>query len=336
MAHLKRVLNPVAIANMSDKPQENQQKRTLKSSLHKKNLHQHGYDFSRLKKVHTPLASFIIKNKYNQQDTINFSDNEAVKALNLALLKAHYQIEQWNIPQGYLCPPIPGRVDYIHYLNDLLASTPKSALSIEKDIKVLDVGTGASCIYPILGQRVYGWHFTASDVDPISINVAKEIIKANKGLKKAIDCRLQSNSEHVFTNIIQPGEFYHLTLCNPPFHKSLEEADKGTTRKWQNLNKNKDASANKVKQDNSTLNFGGQKAELWCPGGELAFISNMIKESKSFQKQVLWFTCLVSKKDNLSKIKLYLKKANAKEIRVVNMAQGQKISRFIAWRFIGS
>jgi len=304
----------------------------LKSSLHKNNLHLQGYDFKRLKNAYSPLVKFIIKNKYNQQDTIDFSNNEAVKALNLALLKAYYQIEQWSIPPGYLCPPIPGRADYIHYLNDLLINSFHSQAVELNDINVLDIGTGASCIYPILGQRVYGWHFTASDIDPVSVDVAKQTISANKGLNKAIDCRLQTNSDHIFTNIIQPNEFYHVTMCNPPFHKSLEEAGKGTVRKWQNLKK--ESKTTKEKIDGKTLNFGGQKAELWCQGGELAFIRNMIKESKHFSKQVLWFTCLVSKKDNLSKLKFSLKKANVKEVRVVNMAQGQKISRFIAWRYL--
>lgn len=309
-----------------------QNKSTLKNNLHKRNLHRQGYDFERLKKAYSPLVEFIIKNKYNQQDTIDFSNSKAVKALNLALLKAYYQIEQWHIPEGYLCPPIPGRVDYIHYLNDLLTNNAHSQNVEQKDIKVLDIGTGASCIYPILGQRIYGWQFTASDIDPVSINVAKQIIEANKNLGKSINCRLQTNSGHIFANIIQPDEFYHLTLCNPPFHKSLAEAGKGTDRKWKNLNKG--ATTDKSNSGSKTLNFGGQKAELWCPGGEVAFIRSMIKESQRYQKQVLWFTCLVSKKDNLSKIKLSLKKANVKEVKVVNMAQGQKVSRFIAWRFL--
>ena len=319
---------------MLDKSKRTPQIAPTKDNLHKHNLHQGSYDFSRLQKVYAPLTHFIIKNTFTQQDTINFSDNKAVKALNFALLKTYYQIEQWDIPPGYLCPPIPGRIDYIHYLNDLLATTSILTPTQSKHINVLDIGTGASCIYPILGQRVYGWHFTASDIDPSSIKVAKEIIKANKGLNKTIDCRLQRNSAHIFTDIIQPDDFYHLTLCNPPFHQSLEEAERGNTRKWENLNKHKNSAANKVVKHNTHLNFGGQKAELWCPGGELAFIRTMIKESKQYQKQVLWFTCLVSKKDNLNKIKLSLKKANVKEVRIINMAQGHKISRFVAWRFL--
>lgn len=280
-------------------------------------------------KAHPDLLKFIIKNKYNNQDTINFADPLAVKALNSSLLKSEYRVNFWNIPDGYLCPAIPGRADYIHHLHDLLAGTPKTLLPNKTPINVLDIGTGASCIYPILGQREYNWHFVASDVDPVSIKVAKQIISSDKSLAKSINCRLQTDSSHIFNGIIVEDEFYHLTLCNPPFHSSLAEASQGTTRKLKNLNKSSHSS---IKQE-KTLNFGGQKAELWCPGGELAFIGKMIKESKAYQTQVLWFTCLVSKKDHLSKLKLSLKKSGAKQIKVINMAQGQKVSRFIAWSF---
>ncbi len=297
---------------------------TNKETLHPRNKHRQGYHFAQLVKAHPALTSFIIKNRYNQQDTIDFSNPDAVKALNVALVKKYYQVEQWDFPQGYLCPPIPGRVDYIHYLSDLLKSTDTK---VKGKISVLDIGTGATCIYPILGAREYGWHFVTSDIDPISIKAAKANVDANKDLTKHISCRLQKNSDNIFQGIIKKGEYYHLTLCNPPFHKSLADASTGTTRKWQNLNKT-------VKGNSKdTLNFGGQKAELWCQGGELAFIRQMIEESKHFQRQVLWFTCLVSKKDHLSKLKLYLKKAQVSQLKVIKMEQGNKISRFIAWRF---
>lgn len=297
---------------------------TSKALLHPRNKHCQGYHFTQLVKAHPALTPFIIKNPYNQQNTIDFSNPDAVKALNVALLKQYYDIEQWDFPQGYLCPPIPGRVDYIHYLKDLLTDTK---LKLDSKVSVLDIGTGASCIYPILGAREYGWHFVASDIDPISIKAASTNVKANKNIAKYINCRLQNNSKSIFQNIIKKGEFYHLTMCNPPFHKSLADASTGTSRKWQNLNK-----LNKGNNKDS-LNFGGQKAELWCQGGELAFIGQMIKESKRYREQVLWFTCLVSKKDHLSKLKLSLKKAKVSKVKVIKMAQGQKISRFIAWNF---
>ncbi len=113
-------------------------------------------------------------------------------------------------------------------------------------------------------------------------------------------------------------------MCNPPFHASMDAAAKGTQRKWKNLGKG----------DSNKLNFGGQNAELWCPGGELQFIANMIDESTAFADQCLWFTTLVSKKDNLKPLYKLLNKAKVAEVKTVDMAQGQKTSRFIAWSFI--
>ena len=307
----------------------NAKKAIIKNNLHKKNIHRHGYDFDALTHAYPPLSHYIISNIFNQQATIDFSDGSAVKALNFALLKKYYHIEHWDFPTGYLCPPIPGRMDYIHYLADLLKA---SKIASTNKISVLDIGTGASCIYPMLGARSQGWHFVASDIDPISIKAANTNIQSNTGLAKQITCRLQHNSNHIFEGIIQPNEYYHLTMCNPPFHKSLADATKGTLRKWQNLGKGDSSNSSNSRKDN-TLNFGGQKAELWCEGGEVNFIRQMIKESKQYREQVLWFTCLVSKKDNLSAIKLSLKKANATKVNVVKMAQGQKISRFVAWSF---
>ena len=116
-------------------------------------------------------------------------------------------------------------------------------------------------------------------------------------------------------------------MCNPPFHKSAADAAEGSTRKVRQLNKHK-----KVKAV-PKLNFGGQANELWCDGGEVAFVKRMINESVEFKHQVTWFTSLVSKSDNLAPIKKALKQVEASEVRVVKMAQGSKESRFIAWRF---
>jgi len=298
-----------------------------KSLLHKNNRHRDGYQFDALCKAYPTLSTFIQENNYTQQPTIDFSNSDAVKALNTALLKQYYHISHWDIPAGYLCPAIPGRVDYIHYLADLLKQS-KNRTDFPKHVHVLDIGTGASCIYPILGQKEYNWNFTASDIDPISIKVANTNISANKGLSLKVKCRIQPNANHFFTDIIKKNEFYHLTMCNPPFYKSIHDANKSNLKKQNNLNKNKDVKVRSVK-----LNFGGQKAELWCKGGELSFINSMIEESTLYQKQVLWFTCLVSKKEHISRIKQALKKANACQVKVIKMAQGQKTSRFIAWSY---
>ncbi|MEP3347722.1 MAG: 23S rRNA (adenine(1618)-N(6))-methyltransferase RlmF [Litoreibacter sp.] len=290
-----------------------------KSKLHPRNQHADGYDFVRLVAQTPELESFTTRNP-SGQTTIDFRNVDAVRMLNRALLKAHYGIEHWDIPAGYLCPPIPGRVDYIHYLADLLAGSNSLDIPRGDSIKVLDIGTGASLVYPLVGQSEYGWHFTGSDIDAGAMKSAGQICEAND---LAVTLRPQGRREDTFRGVIQPNDLFHTTMCNPPFHRSGEDANKGTQRKWANLGKGR----------STKLNFGGQNAELWCPGGEVKFIAGMVEQSKEFAEQCLWFTSLVSKKDNLQPLSRVLGKAKVADYKVVEMAQGQKVSRFIAWTY---
>ncbi len=288
-----------------------------KGELHPNNPHKGKYDFEVLSKKIPQLKEYIRKNPRGE-DTIDFSDNEAVVLLNKALLKTFYNIDNWDIPKSFLVPPIPGRADYIHYIAELLEK--------KDSVKVLDIGTGANCIYPIIGSQSYDWNFVASDIDSKSIENAQKIIDANKNLKDKIVLKLQKNRDNIFEGIIEKTDKFDLTMCNPPFHSSLEAAIKANERKVSNLNKGN-------KEIKKGFNFGGQKAELWCNGGELLFLKKMAKESLKFSSQVNWFTSLVSDKDNTKPLIKLLEKLGTKEIKVLEMAQGQKISRVLAWKF---
>ena len=288
-----------------------------KGELHPNNPHKGKYDFEVLSKNIHQLKEYIRKNPRGE-DTIDFSDNEAVILLNKALLKTFYNIDNWDIPKSFLVPPIPGRADYIHYIAELLEK--------KDNVKVLDIGTGANCIYPIIGSQSYGWNFLASDIDSKSIENAQKIIDANKNLKDKIILKLQKNRDNIFEGIIDKTDRFDLTMCNPPFHSSLEAAIKANERKVSNLNKGN-------KEIKKGFNFGGQKAELWCNGGELLFLKKMAKESVKFSSQVNWFTSLVSDKDNIKPLGKLLEKLGAKEVKVLEMSQGQKISRVLAWKF---
>ncbi|KTD97066.1 23S rRNA (adenine(1618)-N(6))-methyltransferase RlmF [Pseudoalteromonas sp. CR1] len=294
-------------------------KNTPRAKLHPRNQHNSGYDFELLTLALPALCPYIVNTPAGTK-SIDFANNKAVKTLNQALLKAHYNIEFWDIPEHNLCPPIPGRVDYIHYLADLLSEDNQQTIPRGKQVKVLDIGTGANLVYPLTGTSEYKWHFTGSDIDPISIKIAKQIAQFN-ALK--ITLKLQKNSANIFKGVINQKDLYHLTLCNPPFHASEEQANKGSERKWKNLGKS----------PNNTLNFGGNSNELWCEGGEVQFITTMIAESEEFAEQVLWFTSLISKKDSLIALEAKLKTCPIAEYKIIEMAQGQKVSRFIAWSY---
>ncbi|PAM93105.1 23S rRNA (adenine(1618)-N(6))-methyltransferase [Flavobacterium sp. IR1] len=298
-----------------------------KTNLHPRNLHRSRYDFELLITNCPELKEHVAINHHNIE-TIDFSNPLSVRALNKALLKTYYNIQNWDIPKDYLCPPIPGRADYIHYLADLLATGNNGVIPEGASVAGLDIGTGSNCIYPILGNAIYGWDFVGTDIDEKAIANCSKIIEANSSLIDAISLQQQIESRFIFKNIITPEDRFTFTICNPPFHSSAEDANKSASRKVSNLN------PKEKKKTNPILNFGGQNAELWCDGGESGFVTQMIYESAKFATQCLWFTTLVSKRENLASFYKTLNKVNAAAVKTIDMAQGQKNSRILAWTFL--
>ncbi len=296
-----------------------------KSQLHPRNVHRTRYDFLKLIAANPDLSDFVTTNKHGIE-TVDFSDAAAVIQLNKALLAEYYGIQDWDIPENYLCPPVPGRADYIHNIADLLATSNNGIIPEGESVCGLDIGIGANCIYPLIGHSVYGWSFVGTDIDPEALENCSEIIRRNPHLIDVISLQQQTNSRFIFKDIIQPADKFAFTICNPPFHASAEDAAKGTLRKISNLEGKKATTA--------SLNFGGQNHELWCEGGEMAFITQMIYESVRYPKQCFWFTTLVSKFSNLKAIYKLLNKVNAVSVKTIEMSQGQKTSRIVAWTFL--
>jgi len=295
-----------------------------KPGLHPRNRHRERYDFERLVASCPELAPHLARNPYGDI-SVDFADPAAVRMLNRALLAEHYGVTHWVIPPGYLCPPIPGRADCLHHLADLLAACNGGTIPRGPGVRVLDIGTGAGCIYALLGHREYGWRFLASDIDAGALAAAGRILTAND-LAGAIELRKQAAPERIFPGVLGPGEVIDATVCNPPFHASLREAREGTERKWRNLGRGAGGAP--------LRNFGGQGAELWCPGGEAAFVLRMIQESTALPRQCLWFTTLLSKASHLPAVRTALRQAGARDMRILDMAQGQKKSRLVAWTFL--
>ncbi len=240
-------------------------------------------------------------------------------------MKQVYGIDSPPVPADYLCPPIPGRADYIHHAADLLSITHQAIIPKGPGIRCLDIGTGAHCIYPVLGTTEYGWSFVASDIDALALKSAGKFIALNPQLQDKIELRLQPNPADIFTGIIRKEERFDLSICNPPFHASAAEALRGTQRKLNNLHGKK--------MVNVKRNFGGQAHELWCTGGEEQFIRSMIVQSRLFSQSCTWFTTLVSKESSLNAAYRELKTTEATQIKTIPMAQGNKTSRILAWSF---
>lgn len=301
--------------------------RNEKVRLHTRNKNRERYDLPALIKATPELKNHITLNTYGIE-SVDFANPLAVKLLNTALLNHYYGITFWKFPDENLCPPIPGRADYIHYMADLLAENNFGKTPTGDKITCLDIGVGASCIYPIIGVTQYGWKFIGSDINPTSIASSQLIVNSNASLKGKIECRLQKNKKDIFQGILGKDDKIEFTVCNPPFHSSAEDAQEGSRRKIRNL------SGKKVKTPE--LNFAGISNELIYEGGEYKFIQTMIRESESekFSKNCFWFSALVSKQANLKRIHTLLEHTDANQIKTIPMGTGNKSSRIVAWTFL--
>ena len=202
--------------------------------MHPRNKNADGYDFAALTATSAALAKHI-KTTPAGTPSIDFANPAAVKMLNRAILMHHYGVKGWDIPAGYLCPPIPGRADYLHALADLLATCNRKTIPSGPGVRLLDIGTGANLVYPLIGHAEYGWSFLGSDIDEAALANAGKIIGKNPGLGEFIELRHQPVWDNIFTGLLRSGESFEATLCNPPFHNSPDEVLAVSQRKWNNL-----------------------------------------------------------------------------------------------------
>lgn len=292
--------------------------------LHPRNKHKQGYDLAHLQSANPALKPFVNINAYDKE-TIDFSNPAAVLELNRALLYADYALKSWDIARNSLCPAVPGRADYVHYIADLLAESNNGIVPTGSKTTILDIGTGSSIIYPIIGVQEYDWDFVGTEIDQNSINIARANINNNSWLKKKINVRLQPDKERILSAVVGGNDFFDAIICNPPFFKSREENWQTSTKKFTNLSKGEEKP--------TVQNFGGLPNELWYPGGEKAFITQLIYDSRQLKRHLYWTTSLVSDKNNLKPLRAVLEYHKAAEIRVIDTKQGNKISRILAWRW---
>lgn len=290
--------------------------------MHLENPYSDRYDLKRLAIHHPQLQEHIVLNP-SSEETIDFSNSGAVYELNKAMLLADFKVEKYELPMGYLIPPVPGRLEYLLHIREFLSDQ----FNIDKNTKLrgLDIGSGANGIYCILGLQHFNWTMVGAECDANSVEIAKANMQHTKSLKNKIEIRHQENKSFLFKNIIKTDEQFDFTVCNPPFHTSKEDAFRGSQRKINNLGREFD-------KKEIALNFEGQANELWCNGGEALFIKRLIKESTAFKNQVKVFSTLVSKTDSLASIDKQLKKAKANSY-VVPMDLGNKKSRIVLWWF---
>lgn len=251
----------------------------------------------------------------NGRVSLNFKDPEAVRALTCTLLREDFGLSI-DIPLERLIPAVPSRLNYIHWVEDLIGHQDSDKSTLRRGI---DIGTGASCIYPLLGSTLNGWYFLATEVDDMCFNYAKKNVEQNN-LSDLIKVVKVPQKTLLMDALKEESEIvYDFCMCNPPFFANQLEA-KGVN------------SRNPRRPPPSSVNTGGV-TEIMAEGGELEFVKRIIHDSLQLKKRLRWYSCMLGKKCSLAPLKKELRIQGVPKVTYTEFCQGRTMRWALAWSF---
>lgn len=178
----------------------------------------------------------------------------------------------------------------------------------------LDIGTGSSCIYPLIGATHRGWSFYATDIDEKNLKYAARNI-SNNDLSSIITILPRKLEDSLIPELEEPITF---CMTNPPFYSSQAELE---------------ASAS-AKQDSPSSICTGAPVEMVTEGGEVAFVSRILAESLERKNDVRWYTAMLGFLSSVTAIIEKIKKNSITNWAVGELTQGTKTRRWVvAWSF---
>ncbi|EGX46518.1 hypothetical protein AOL_s00109g90 [Orbilia oligospora ATCC 24927] len=283
--------------------------------MHPKNVYKNGVSFAQLAKESPGLAKCL-----KGSTSINFHDPESIRQLAKALLKKEFNLEV-DLPEDRLCPGVPNRLNYILWLNDLILDTHEERSSPgPPKVTGIDIGTGASAIYPLLGCAQFPtWRFFATEIDSKSLSSAANNISQNT-LEDRITLLDVSSSSTILPEgeIISYSQPIDFTMCNPPFYTSINDM----------------LSSAKTKAVPPLSACTGSTTEMVTDGGEVAFVNRMVEESLKLKEKVRWYTSMLGKRSSVEKVVEKLKESGVANYVVGEFVQGAKTKRWaVGWSF---
>ncbi|KAM6450040.1 RNA N(6)-adenosine-methyltransferase METTL16 [Liasis olivaceus] len=288
----------------------------LNKSMHARNRYKNKPpDFAYLASKYPEFKQHVQIN-LSGRVSVNFKDPQAVRALTCTLLKEDFGL-QIDIPLERLIPTVPLRLNYIHWVEDLIAQQDTAAKgSVTWGI---DIGTGASCIYPLLGATLNGWYFIATEVDDVCFSYAKKNVEQNN-LSDLIKVVKVPQKTLLLDALEEESEvIYDFCMCNPPFFANQLEA-KGVN------------SRNPRRPPPSSINTGGI-TEIMAEGGELEFVKRIIHDSLQLKKRLRWYSCMLGKKCSLAPLKEELRIHGVPKVTHTEFCQGRTMRWALAWSF---
>lgn len=287
--------------------------------MHRRNIFRKEPDFKKLAGEYQELKQFMTVGSRNKLK-FDFKNPDALRALTCALLHRYFQ-KKITLPPDRMIPAVPQRLNYICWIEDLVKLIEVQVPDL--NVVGIDIGTGASCIFPILScHRNPTWSFLGVETDNKSYSIAIENVRKN-----FMDDRIRMvriSTEDTLNDILclstNPVTFI---MCNPPFF----EEEYGVK-----LEMNPNVSSGG--RSKSTSNVSG-KMESIVSGGEIAFVGHMLEQSRHLKEEVVIYTSMLGKKQSLTHFKQTLSSLHEDNLSWTwaELCQGKTIRYAIAWSF---
>ncbi|CAI4228968.1 unnamed protein product [Auanema sp. JU1783] len=258
---------------------------------------------------------------------INFREDEAIRALTHAIFHNDFGLNV-DLSSGCLVPRIPQKLNYLLLLEDLLQLN-----NLTERVNGIDIGTGASCVYPLLGAKRFDWNFVGTDVNPHSIEIASKNVSQNS-LEQCIETQLVEE-DTFFQGVMEkhPDRVFEFSMCNPPFFEQEETYERFPVQlspgKFCNL-PDYGATTSRPPPRSSTV---AKVNELETSGGEESFVLKMIEESIVYKEKISIFTSMLGKKTSLKPLMQRLHDLPDVKCKNFVLYQGRTHRWVIAWTF---
>ncbi|KAG9288519.1 hypothetical protein G9A89_015725 [Geosiphon pyriformis] len=274
-------------------------------------------DFSVLAYKYISFHPYV-QYKKNGKAYIDFKNPKALRELTYCLLRDDFHLEL-DMPPDTLCPMIPNRLNYIHWIEDLLSCSDTRL----DEVYGIDIGTGASCIYPLLGCTLNkNWKFIATDINKRLVKYAEANIIRND-LRDRVTMVLKTKESKLLLDEqleqITSSKRFSFCMCNPPFYESQEQYEEA-------LN-SKEAEPSGI--------LTATRGEIITIGGELNFIKRILQESLILKDKIGWYTSMMGRKETVNLIVAELKKNKIDNFAVTEFSQGQTRRWGVGWSFRG-
>ncbi|KAK4171446.1 hypothetical protein QBC36DRAFT_295351 [Triangularia setosa] len=283
------------------------------SDAHFRYLYDEELDFKKLAEKDVDFAAVL-----QEHGQLDFTDPKAVMQLTKTLLSLDFNLKL-ELPDDRLCPPVPNRHNYIRWLKELMDTSSYEPPG--RPICGLDIGTGASCIYPLLGttQRP-SWSFVATDIDKKSLQYARKNVVMNDLEDRILLLERQPEDPLIPLRDRDSKKVTRIdfTMMNPPFYESKDEMLY--------------SAQSKARPPHSACT--GAPVEMVCDGGEVAHVSRMLKESLVLKEEVQWYTSMLGKATSVETLVGKLKANGIDNYAITEFIQGNKTRRWaLGWSF---